>query len=267
MQPRIYTYKITFEEVPYYYYGSKKEKHFNQEYWGSPVTNKWCWELYTPKKQILELFDFTDDGYEECRKVENRLIKPVLNDPWCLNESCCNYCSLKILRRAGKKAAETNMKNKTSIFALSPEQRIENSKKANKISKELGVGIYSLTSEQLSKNAKKAKQLGTGMFSLSKEQRKEVVKKSLETQKQNGTGIYSLTPEKRSEIGKKGSQRAKELGVGIFALTKEQCRENVKKVHSQRWQCTETGFVTNAGSLSNYQKKRGIDTSKRKRIE
>ena len=35
MQPRIYTYKITFEEVPYYYYGSKKEKYFNEEYWGS----------------------------------------------------------------------------------------------------------------------------------------------------------------------------------------------------------------------------------------
>ena len=28
--PRIYTYKITFEEVPYYYYGSKKEKYYNQ---------------------------------------------------------------------------------------------------------------------------------------------------------------------------------------------------------------------------------------------
>jgi hypothetical protein len=50
MQPRIYTYKITFEEVPYYYYGSKKEKVFDEEYCGSPVTNKWCWELYTPKK-------------------------------------------------------------------------------------------------------------------------------------------------------------------------------------------------------------------------
>jgi hypothetical protein len=27
--PRIYTYKITFEEIPYYYYGVKKEKYFN----------------------------------------------------------------------------------------------------------------------------------------------------------------------------------------------------------------------------------------------
>jgi len=29
--PRIYTYKITFEEVPYYYYGSKKEKAFDED--------------------------------------------------------------------------------------------------------------------------------------------------------------------------------------------------------------------------------------------
>jgi hypothetical protein len=104
MQPRIYTYKIAFEEVPYYYYGSKKEKYFNEEYWGSPVTNKWCWELYTPKKQILELFDFTDDGYEECRKIEDRLIKPVLNDLWCLNESCGGNYSLKIRKDTGHKS-------------------------------------------------------------------------------------------------------------------------------------------------------------------
>jgi hypothetical protein len=45
--PRIYTYKITFEEVPYYYYGSKKERYCNQNYFGSPVTNKWCWDSCT----------------------------------------------------------------------------------------------------------------------------------------------------------------------------------------------------------------------------
>ena len=70
MQPRIYIYKITFEEVPYYYYGVHKEKYFNEQYWGSPVTNKWCWELYTPKKQILQLFDFTDEGWVEAQKID-----------------------------------------------------------------------------------------------------------------------------------------------------------------------------------------------------
>ena len=101
--PRIYLYKITFEEVPYYYYGIKKEKYFNEEYWGSPKTNKWCWELYTPKKQILELFDYTDEGYIKAQEVEKRIISPVLNDKWCLNENVGGTFSLKICKEGGKK--------------------------------------------------------------------------------------------------------------------------------------------------------------------
>jgi hypothetical protein len=31
--------------------------------------------------------------------------------------------------------------------------------------------------------------------------------------------------------------------------------------------CSETGYITTSGPLSIYQRKRGIDTSKRKRIE
>mgnify|MGYP001173720779 CR=1 FL=1 len=129
MQPRIYTYKISFEEVPYYYYGSKKEKRYNEDYWGSPTTNKWCWELYTPKKQILELFDFTDEGYEECRKVENRLIKPVLNDKLCLNERCGGNYSISISRQNGINAKN----NKKGIYSFDEKQRKENAKKWKEI--------------------------------------------------------------------------------------------------------------------------------------
>jgi len=88
--PRIYIYKITFEEVPYYYYGSKKEKYYNQEYWGSPVTHKWMWKFYTPKKQILQLFDTR----EEANAIENRIIKHFINEPYCLNENCGGIVSL-----------------------------------------------------------------------------------------------------------------------------------------------------------------------------
>ena len=103
MHPRIYVYKITFEEVPYYYYGSKKEKYYNQKYYGSPKANKWCWEFYTPKKQILEFFEYSDKGYEKCREIENRLIKPFLNDPYCLNERYGGTYSIDVLRKNGKK--------------------------------------------------------------------------------------------------------------------------------------------------------------------
>jgi len=163
--PRIYTYKITFEEVPYYYYGVKKEKHFNEDYWGSPVTNKWCWELYTPKKQILEIFDYSDEGYTEAVNVENRLIKPVYNsDEWCLNEHYGGKISLDVRRKTGriigKKVGKRNAKR----------------------NKELGIAIFSLTKEQLSENGKKGaekvKKYRLGIFGMTAEQRLDAVKKT-----------------------------------------------------------------------------------------
>jgi hypothetical protein len=219
MQPRIYTYKITFEEVPYYYYGSKKEKVLNDEYWGSPVTNKWCWELYTPKKQILELFDFTDEGYKQCRKVEDRLIKPVLNDPWCLNERYGGNYSLEVLRTTGK----NNVENKIGIFALSSGQLSELGKKGGSIGGPKGVktqmenkiGIFGLSEKERSENAKKAgnkcKELGVGICGLTIEQRRDIQKRSVEKQKQNKTGIFGLTAEQRAEIGARNGERNKIL--------------------------------------------------------
>jgi hypothetical protein len=157
--PRIYTYKITFEEVSYYYYGSKKERYYNQNYFGSPVTNKWCWELYTPKKQILELFDYNDEGYEECRKVEDRLIKPVLNDPWCLNESYGGNYSIKSLRnsKGGRKGYANG------LAKLTQEQRSENSKRSGKIggkvqgeiNKKFKLGVCGRSKEQMSIDSRK----------------------------------------------------------------------------------------------------------------
>lgn len=161
--PRIYTYKITFEEVPYYYYGSKKEKYYNQEYWGSPKTNKWCWEIYTPKKQILELFDYTDEGYEECRKVEDRLIKPVLNDPWCLNESYGGTYSLNSKRKSGKLGGKIGgliggkyvVENNVGIHTLSSKEKSYYGKIGAEVTRQKGVGIHSLSKEDRMRNAKK----------------------------------------------------------------------------------------------------------------
>ncbi len=221
--PRIYLYKITFEEVSYYYYGVHKEKYFNEEYWGSPITNKWCWELYTPKKQILELFDFTDEGWLEANKVEQRLIKPVLNDKWCLNEGCGGVFSFKASSEAGKRGSAKNKENKV------------------------------------------------GIFSMTKKQQSLAGKKSYESRIKNGTdGLLKLTKEERQEMGSKMGKITYELGLGIHSLTKEQKSEAGKKgiraTLSQKWMCLETGYITNAGALTTYQRKRKIDTSKRKRI-
>ena len=229
--PRIYIYKITFEEVLYYYYGVKKEDYYNQEYLGSPVTHKWCWELYTPKKQILEVFPYTDEGWKEANKVEKRIIKQFYNDDrWCLNENCGGVPSLEIKRRTGRKAKELG----TGIFSLTEEEKKENSKKSGIQNRDLGIGIFSLTKEQLSEYGK----VGG--------------KKRIETQRKLGLGLFSLNTEQRREIGKESGKKGGKIGS--------------RTTNAQKWVCLETGYVSNSGGLSRYQKPRGIDTSKRKQI-
>ena len=295
--PRIYIYKITFEEVPYYYYGVHKEKYFNGYYMGTPVTHKWCWDFYTPKKQILQFFEFSDNGWLEAQEVEGRLIQPVFNtDKWCLNENCGGKISLKISREVGlkhkengtgcfsitpeqrkdasNKGRETNKKNKTGIFGISAEQRSENSKKGVKIVhqiiKDKGTGIYSLTPEEKieygAKGGNIAKKFNLGFHSLSQEEKQKNGIKGGNKVKEMGVGIFSLTPEQKSENSKKGGNKVKDMGIGIVALTAEQRRELGKNTGNQKWECLETGYVTAPGALSNYQRARGINTSKRKRV-
>src|SRR5210317_982171 len=226
--PRIYIYKITFEEVPYYYYGVHKEKKFDEEYWGSPVTHKWCWNFYTPKKQILQLFDFTDEGWLEAQEVEGRLIRPVFNtDKWCLNESCMGIYSLVQKSKAGKIGGKKLVEEKIGIFGRNQEDMIETSRKAGKKIYENKLGIHGRTKEQMIEDGKKGGKIGG-----------KLVGKYL---KENKLGMFSISKEERSEIS--------------------------KKVAYQKWMCLETGFVANAGNLAKYQRKRGIDTFKRVRIE
>ena len=112
MNLRIYTYKITFDEVPFFYWGIHKESKQNDKYMGSPVTHKWMWDFYTPTIEILELFDYSDAGWEEAREVETRVIKEFLNDKNCLNEACGGFYSLDSSRKAGKLGGESRSKEK-----------------------------------------------------------------------------------------------------------------------------------------------------------
>lgn len=167
MFPRIYTYKITFEEVPYYYYGVKKEKIFNEEYYGSPKSNVWCWNLYTPKKQILELFEYSESGYIKAQEIEKRLIKPVLNHEWCLNENVGGIFSLASCSKAGKiggkKTTDMQRKNNTGFYSISKEDRQKNGRRGGLIigpktgadNVRLKRGYCGRTKEQMSIDAKK----------------------------------------------------------------------------------------------------------------
>ena len=247
--PRIYIYKITFEGVLYYYYGVHKEKKFDEKYWGSPKTNKWCWNFYTPKKQILQFFEFNDVGWLEAQEIEKRIIKQFYNkDKWCLNENCGGKFSIKHQKEAAKKGGLSNKQNGTGFFKLTKKERSELSKECGRTggnkTKELGVGIFSLTPEEKSENSKK----------------------SGKRAKELGVGIFSRTPEQISEDGKKGGKKTYELKVGVFSISPEERSKITQKVNSQKWECLETGFVSTSGPLTNYQRNRGIDTSKRKKI-
>jgi hypothetical protein len=116
--PRIYTYKITFEEVPYWYWGVHKEKKFGELYLGSPVTHKWMWEFYTPKIQILEFFPNTSEGWEDAKEVEHRLILPDLNNPLCLNEHCGKAPSLEACSKGGQKANQDKNEEGKSVLGV-----------------------------------------------------------------------------------------------------------------------------------------------------
>jgi hypothetical protein len=246
MQPRIYTYKITFEEVPYYYYGVHKENKFNDYYMGSPRTHKWCWELYTSKKQILEFFEYDDTGFLKAQEIEKQLIKSVYQtDKWCLNENCGGRISIEICKLNGEKTKDL----KLGIHGLTDEQRSENAKKAGTTSYEKMVGIHSLSSEQKSKLGRIGGTVGG------------------KTTFENKLGCFSLSPEERIEISRKVGLKTKAEKTGMFAMTFEEKSELMKKTNSQKWRCLVTGHIANAGNLAKFQKIKGIDVKLKERVE
>jgi hypothetical protein len=334
--PRIYVYKITFKEVPHYYIGVHKEKRFDENYTGTPVTHKNYWEKYTPKKEIIKEFPYTNGGWSDAQDFEKELIRPVYNhDIYCLNENCGGKISLdkcieagklvkekKIgvfglsteeLARAGSKGGKKAKEMGVGVHAIPPERRSEISRRVGKLAVENGTGIHGLSPERRTEISKKSgtisgrkhKENGTGIFGISEEERFKNCQKggiaAGEKNKQNRTGVCGISPEDRSRNGRMGVEKQKELGVGALFRTPEKMSADGrkggqiayekrsgfhkltyeeksaagkkggaiggKKTASQRWQCTVTGYVSTAAGLSNYQRARGIETSKRIQIQ
>jgi hypothetical protein len=192
--------------------------------------------------------------------------------------------SLEQRIKNGKKLKELGI----GIHGLTKEKRIEISKKGGQTTKKLGLGIHALTSEQRIENSKKAGskggkmqyENGIGIHGLSFEERSKRSRKIGLNHKKNKTGLCGLTLEERSDYGKIGGKKAAEINKKnktSFWDPKLQSEmgkrggaksgsENAKKLNNQKWQCTETGYITNPGALTAYQRKRGIDSTKRVRI-
>lgn len=85
-----YTYKILFSTGEYYIGRRKCPSEFTPEtdpYLGSPVTNSHFWEVETPKKIILNVFDNCDDHVvDEAIQLGNKW----KSDNKCLNASPAN---------------------------------------------------------------------------------------------------------------------------------------------------------------------------------
>lgn len=107
---------------------------------------------------------------------------------------------------------------------------------------------------------KKSQMVKEGWDKLTAEQRSERAKKR----------SLGLTSEQRAENQRKIMAEHRKNGTGAFAVSLELKRERGRKqgllVSSQRWQCTETGYIGSAGVLALYQRARGIDTTKRIRL-
>jgi hypothetical protein len=176
---------------------------------------------------------------------------------------------------SGKKSYELGI----GIHGMTFEERSERSKKNGLEHKENKTGVCGRSKEKMSEDGrrggsvsgKKTYELKLGIHGLTPEQKTENGKKGAEKVKELGVGIYALNVEQRKENGKVGGTESaltnRKNNTGLFGLSKEQRAKTAKKVNSQRWKCTETGYVSNAGALTNYQRARGIDTSKRIRIE
>jgi hypothetical protein len=274
MQPRIYTYKITFEEIPHWYWGVHKEKKYGETYLGSPVTHKWMWDFYTPKIQILEFFPFTDEGWKEANLVEDRLIRPDLNNPLCLNEGC----GARVSREA---AQQGGYKMKGVPKTKEHREKIGNGNRGKKRSPEYCQALSernkgrSPTEEQKLKQSESLKRF----FKENPEVRTRIAEKA----KERKWFHNPLTGETRhcTEIPAGGWQTGRPISYlgapwwtdGTHNKRAFECpgpgweRGMTSDPRRRKFKCTVTGFISSPGGLTKYQKLRGIDLSNRVLVE
>lgn len=251
-----------------YYYTYYSYEEWGKGYFGS----RKCYCL--PEEDVKYFGSFKDKNFKPTQKI-------ILKDDYAIREEA--YADEIILQEYYKVVENPHFANrsyqKTTKFCVPREISVESGKIGGKISgkkhKENKTGVCGLAIEQCKKYGKiggkiggnKSYEFGVGIHGRTKEQMTESGKKGGNKTKELNVGICGLTYEHRKKYGKMGGMKTKELGFGIFGLTEEQKKENANITNSQKWMCTETGFITTPGPLTTYQRKRGIDKSKRIRLE
>lgn len=241
------------------YFGSFKDKSFRP-------TQKIILEIYETREEAIEAEIILHDFYD------------VANNPHFANrakQTSTKFYYIVPFEEASKRGKINGLKhkqNKTGVCGRSKEQMSKDGGKGGKVggkkTYELGIGIHSITPDQRIENSRKGGEIGGEMGG--------------NKAKELGLGIHALTSEQKSQNGKKGGkiggkiggkkvqQIHKQNGTGFYGLNSNQRKEYGKRGGSisgnQKWECLETGFIANPGNLTKYQKKQGIDISKRKRV-
>ena len=256
-----YTY-YSYEEWGRGYFGSRKCYCLPEEdvkYFGSSKD-----KTFKPKYKIILKDDYATREEAYADEIILQQYYKVVENPHFANKAYQTSTKfyvpteqrIEIGKRGGKISGQKHKENKTGVFARSKEKMSEDGKKAGKIGGKIA--------------GQKSKENKTGVCGRTKEQRIEDGKKGAKRSKELGIGIFALTAEKLSENGKKGGsisgKMTYENKTGLFSLTLEERLKVVEKTNSQKWMCLETGYTSTAAGVVAYQRKRGIDTTKRKRI-
>lgn len=157
---RYYTYKITFIDLPcYFYYGKKKDD--GKPYYGSPVTWKHLWDQFEPEVQILEWYKTE----QEAAFAETALINATWKQEWnnrrySLNENVNGRISEEGCMRGGKSGGPTCVKTKRGIFDPDHHDSVRNgSIKGGQIVSEANIrlkrGLFDPSNKQLLREASK----------------------------------------------------------------------------------------------------------------
>lgn len=100
-----YTYKVTFKDLPgYFYYGSHKDD--NKPYYGSPKTWRCFWKHFEPEVQVLQRYKTA----READASEKAIILATWKSKYSLNENAGGYFSEEVCRNNGRKTGPENGK-------------------------------------------------------------------------------------------------------------------------------------------------------------
>ena len=153
---KYYTYKVTFKDLPgYFYYG--KHKCNGKVYLGSPVTWAHLWLCFEPEIQILQWYKTA----KEAEVAERSIINATWGDRYSLNEHNGNCFSEETCSKNGKKTGAVNGKKTAGAMNGHPNTivaRSENGKRNIRATNE------NLGAEKRKKNAQAAaKKLWEGL--------------------------------------------------------------------------------------------------------